>query len=96
MNIYSYVDKYGKFSFDEEPFNEIDNVVLTALSYLNLKGIVSKNKISLNKVGKLYFEIHPKKENQPLIVKKTVRLLNYIKDTKRYKDLLIYNYVYRQ
>jgi len=96
MNIYSYVDKYGKYTFEEEPFNEVDNLVFASLSYLNLKGIVSKNKVSLNEVGKQYFEIHPGKPRETFIVKKAIKLLRYIKDTKRYKDLFLYNYVYKK
>lgn len=96
MNIYSYVDKYGKYNFEEVPFNEVDNAVFSLLSYINLKGIVSKNKITLNKVGNKYFEIYPKKTKKVLSVKRAIKLLRYIKDTKRYKDLIVYNYVYRK
>jgi len=96
MNIYSYVDKYGKYTFEEEPFNEVDNLVFASLSYLNLKGIVSKNRIPLYEVGNLYFKMHPGKHREAYIIKKAIKLLRYIKDTKRYKDLFLYNYVYKK
>lgn len=96
MNIYSYVDKYGNYTFDEVEFNEIDNAVFASLSYLNLKTILSKNKISIEKVGKLYFEKHSKKSKNVLIVRRAIKLLKYIQNTKRYKDLLLYNYVYKK
>lgn len=96
MNIYSYVDKYGKYTFEEEPFNEVDNLVFASLSYINLKGIISKNKKSLNEVGKIYFEMYPGKPKDTYIIKRAIKLLKYIKDTKRYANLLLYNYIYKQ
>ena len=41
MNLLSYVDKYGNFSFDEVEFNEVDNAIFASLSYVGLHGIVS-------------------------------------------------------
>lgn len=96
MNIYSYIDKYGDFTLEEKPFNEVDNLIFASLSYLNLKGIISKNKMRLEDVGNLYFEIYPGKPKGTYIVKKSIKLLDYIKETKRYKDLYLYNYVYRK
>ena len=36
MNIYNYLEYYGEFSFKDKPFNEIDNVIFSLLSYIIL------------------------------------------------------------
>lgn len=97
MNLLSYVDKYGDCSFDEVSFNEIDNAIFSALSYVSLYGIVSSNssnKITIREASNKYFLLHPYKEKYILAVKQAVKLLKYIRDTKRYGDLYLYNYVY--
>lgn len=40
MNIIDYVDKYGINEFAKKPFNEVDGLVLSQLSYLKFEGIV--------------------------------------------------------
>lgn len=40
-NITDYVKEYGKYSVLEEPFNEVDSLVLSQLSYLKYDGMVS-------------------------------------------------------
>ena len=40
MNIFSYIDKYGEFTFDEVSFNEVDNAIMASLSYINFNNIV--------------------------------------------------------
>lgn len=40
-NIISYIKWRGDFSFDQIPFNELDNLILAELSYLDLNEIVS-------------------------------------------------------
>lgn len=97
MNLFSYVDKYGDKSFDEVSFNEVDNAVFSSLSYINFKGIVLDNrynKITIRDASNKYFKLYPDNKKYILVVKQAVKLLRYIKDTKRYGDLYLYNYVY--
>ena len=97
MNLFSYVDKYGDKSFEEEVFNEVDNAILATLSYINFKEIVSDsrcNKITIKEAGDKYFQLHSVNKRYILIVKQAVKLLRYVKDTKRYGNLYLYNYVY--
>ena len=97
MNLFSYVDKYGDKSFDEVSFNEVDNAVFSSLSYISFDGIVSDNrynKITIRDASNKYFKLHSDTKKYILVVKQAVKLLRYIKDTKRYGDLYLYNYVY--
>lgn len=99
MSIYEYAQKYGNYTFDKMEFNEVDNVILSILSYVNYNDIVSnnsKNKITLNDVSSKYFKIHDDKFNklQILAVRGAIDLLKKISNLKRYKDILMYNYKY--
>ncbi len=97
MNIISYIDKYGKYTFTEEPFNEIDNVIFSCLTYIDLDKYVShnkKNKITIEQATNAYYNEHERKEKHIIATKNSLKILRYIKDTKRFKDLLLYNYSY--
>ena len=97
MNLNRFVDKYGDYSFEEVPFTEVDNVLFSALAYLTFDGLVSKsssNARRLQDVANDFFKIHSKREKNIYAVRKAVKLFYSIKDTKRYRDLLFYNYVY--
>lgn len=39
-NLINYIETYGTYSFEERPFNDIDNLILSQLSYLKYDGIV--------------------------------------------------------
>ena len=99
MNIYNYLEYYGEFSFKDKPFNEIDNVIFSLLSYINFNYIVStnkKNKITLEEVANRYFSHHNKKTDKYniLAVRDAVKLLDKIQKVPRFKDVLVYNYEY--
>lgn len=99
MNLFSYIDKYGDYSFEEMEFTEVDNIIFSSLAYVNLNGIVSSNKykkLTIKEVGDKYFEMYPGKKRDLLAIRRAVKMLRYIKDTKRYGNLLLYNYVYEK
>ena len=39
-DILSYLDWRGDLSFKERPFNDVDNLILSELAYLDMTGIV--------------------------------------------------------
>lgn len=97
MNIYRYIDKYGNISFLEKEFNDVDNLIFSALIYIDLDKYVSNNnfnKRSIQDVGNEFFKNYNKKNKNIIATKIGIKVLRYIKDTKRYKDLLLYNYSY--
>ena len=99
MNLFRYIDKYGCYSFREVPFNELDNAVFAALSYLDLNGIVSPNRynpVTIHSTGELYPKLHSSKEKNGLAIRNAIKMLRYIKDTRRFSDLRLYNYVYEK
>ena len=61
-NILDYVDWRGDITFDKSPFNDIDNLIFTQLSYINFDGIVpSFNEnvsIKLSYAADRFFHVH--------------------------------------
>ena len=99
MNLFRFVDQYGSYTFEEIPFCEVDNAIFASLSYVNLDGLVSKyyfSKKTIHDVGEEYFKTrYSKKNKNPLLsIKQAIKLFRYLKDTKRYGNLFLYNYVY--
>lgn len=53
--ISSYIRKYGHLSFKELEFNEVDNVILAVLSYLDFDGIIEIfDRVSLESAAKTF------------------------------------------
>ena len=96
--INTYIKEYGDKTFNEEKINEIDNVILSSVVYLNFDGIVPKNKksISLGEAGNIflykynYFDV----SKLGIAQKVSYKILKQIVNTKRYKDIQMYNYKY--
>lgn len=96
-----YILKYGNYTFDEEPFNEVDNLIFSVLAYVDYNDIVSsnnKNKKTLEIVGKEFFSKHKELKRylkkQILSIKNGIKILEKVRNTKRFKDVLLYNYDY--
>lgn len=97
MNLNRFIDNYGNFSFEEVPFTEVDNVIFATLAYLNLDNLVSNHSLNTRKLQEVandFFAKYNTKEKNIYAVRKAIKIFRSIKDTKRYKDLLFYNYVY--
>ena len=63
-DIFDYLRRRGSVPFEEDPFNEVDNLVLAMLSYTDFDGILddSFNTTSLNIADRKYFEKHSRAE----------------------------------
>lgn len=99
MTIRDYIKKYGNKTFKEVEFNNVDNCLFSYLAYLNLYDIVSSssiNKISLGDVGKKFFKKYTTKQLKFNIVavNTAIELFKEMYNSPRYKDILLYNYVY--
>ena len=97
MNLFQYTKTYGKYSFQEEPFNDVDNIIFSQLSYLPLEGVVGSfgdAPISIADANAILGEKVTKKQVsfKARLVKKIFKLLKIMSETERYKDLLLCNY----
>lgn len=100
QTIHTYLKDYGKYTFLEKEFNEVDNVILSLISYVDLDGIVperNQGKITLQKASEIFFQKYSKKEIDSNIwsVKHACYLLQELSETNRFQNLLLYNYEYK-
>lgn len=95
MNVYDYIDNYGIYSFEEKPLNDVDCVIFSFLPYVNFDGIFKgKEKISIKDVGRIRFGMYKMDKKHIMAVREATKMFDYFKDSKRYRDCLLYNYVY--
>ena len=96
MNIFDYVLYYGKYSFEEKAFNEVDNIIFSVLSYVDYSGIVSSTKkgIKISEASRIFFSEYDKNKKRLLAVREGIDLLKAVSNSKRYKDIIMSNYLY--
>lgn len=94
MTLFEYIDKYGEYSFEEKEINEVDNMIFSFLSYVNLQNIELSEKETLESVSKKVFSIDRRGKKSIIAEKDALRLLKAIMNKKRYKDCLLFNYIY--
>lgn len=98
MDMLDYLDMFKDKNFYEYPFNDIDNLILSQLSYLPLGGIVPslyEKGLTLYEVSLRYFSKYDDKflKKQWYLIPKVSNLLSKMASSKRYKDAILYNYV---
>ncbi len=95
-NIYNYISNYGNLSFLEVPFNDVDNLIFSSLSYVDFGVDADVNNLTIKEIADIYFKNHTDSQiiKNITAVKTGIKVLNLIKDTVRYKDLIITNYEY--
>ncbi len=96
-NIYNYVDTYGNITFDKNPFNEIDNMVFSYIVYLNFNNTkIYNNAHTLGEIGKEYLRknTYRKVAKTGIAQKGAYKLLEIIINKKRYKNILLTDYIY--
>ncbi len=93
-NIIEYVKYYRNKSFDEVSFNEVDALIFANISYINFNGYINKLPVTINELGTNYFfHVEPEKiKKLPQIERDSYNLFKTMKDTLRYKNLLITDY----
>lgn len=96
MTLFEYIEKYGDKNFNEVEFNEVDNVILSLVSYIDFTDIVPKykNTITLEEAANKFFRKHSERELRSNIfsIRSAIRLFREIKNYKRYNTLLLHNY----
>ena len=96
-NIFDYIKKYGDTSFEEKSFNELDNIVFSLLPYLDFTetdiNIIKNPTIKI--IGKQYLEKYKLRDvsKYGLSIKDAYKVLEKIIKTKRYKDIVVCDYI---
>ena len=96
--MYEYLRWRGDLSFEADPFNEVDNVILAQLSYVDFDGIVSESgedKILLTEVCGRYWEMHTEEEirARESFVKLSPFLLKPMAESRRFSTMKLSGYV---
>ena len=94
MNIYDYIDEYGIYSFNEKVFNEVDAVIFSFLSYVDFSNILDHGKHTIKEIGRMHLGLHHRNEDNIIAVTDATKILTYLKDSKRYKDCIVFNHEY--
>ena len=95
-NLFDYLEWRGDIPFSSDPFNEVDNLLLCELAYIDYQDIVPPDsaEIPIREVCKIYCEKHTDEEiaemagvvrNSSLLLKETVK-------SHRFRDLTMSNY----
>ena len=98
-NILDYLDWRGDLTFDQSPFNEVDNLLLSQLVYVDLAGIVpgpeSKEKIRIAEVSRIFFATHDEQKilEKISMTKTAMYVLKKMAESERYKDAMLGGYV---
>ena len=65
-NIMDYLDWRGDITFEQSPFNEVDNVILAQLAYVNFRDIIpspeEKRSITLKEASQMFFDMYTENE----------------------------------
>ncbi len=97
-NVFDYVEKYGDLTFRQKRFNEVDNLIFSALAYVDLRDTKVDRKIcTLAEVGREYLETHNDAEMRKyygLGMYDAHKLLKKLIDKPRYANLRILDYDY--
>lgn len=100
-NILDYLDWRGDIPFSVSPFNEVDNLIFTQLSFIDLDGIlpsrVSEGGMPLWKAAEKYFAARPQENtHMGLIVPAVIpAMIRRMAQCERYKNLTLAGYVNR-
>ncbi len=97
-----YLTWRGDITFDEVPLNAVDALLLSQISYLDLKGIIGdgeeRQECTLAYASKRYWELHTQKELEHCVsfaLRTAGILLREMAQTKRFASLILRNYVSR-
>ena len=99
-NIFDYVSWRGDLSFKQSPFNIVDNIILSRLSYLPFDGIVSglkdKSIIPLSEAAAQFFQVKNAGDSHlhdSIIMKDDPILLEALAKSERFGKLGLSHYV---
>ncbi|MBQ9468984.1 MAG: DUF2974 domain-containing protein [Clostridia bacterium] len=98
-NVLNYLDMRGDLTFDADPFNDVDNLLLTQLSYIDLTGVVGEEggfTVPLPEAVDRFFELHSGEELHlgAVIPDDYFEMFRRIGKARRFADLRLACYRY--
>ena len=98
-NINDYIDEYGAKTFSKMPFNEVDALIFSQLSYVDYSAIVGKfdsdSEISLSEAAAVFFNLYDEEKinSETALIYKAIMLLKQCSNSNRYKGIRMLRYV---
>lgn len=103
-NIMDYLDWRGDIPFSTDPFNEVDNLILSYLSYVDFEGIVPPpaedstglpEGVSIYEACRKFWELHTKEEieSRPTLVQRAPFILEKLCSGVRFGNIRLTAYV---
>ena len=91
-----YLDWRGDIPFSADPFNEVDNVLLSLFAYVDLEGVVEDGEsVSIKEACRRYFTLHTREEtaSRDSYVRLVPFLMEKAAGTRRYAETALHHYV---
>ena len=91
-----YLDWRGDIPFSVDPFNEVDNVLLSLFAYVDLEGVLEEGEyLSLEETCRRYFTLHTREEtaSRDSYVRLVPFLMEKASGTRRYSETVLHHYV---
>jgi hypothetical protein len=97
-NIFDYLSWRGDLTFEHSPFNPVDNIILSQLTYLAWDGIVpgpdDDAGITIAQAAAIFLKKQADNVlSGPVIFKEDPSLIDVLSRANRFKDCILYNYV---
>lgn len=93
-SVKSYIRYFKDVPFSESPFNDVDNMLLSIIVYLDFANIITKS-ITLKDAGINFFNNidYKKIKGDILAVRKSIEVFELLFNGKRYKDIILSDYI---
>ncbi|MDO5402563.1 MAG: DUF2974 domain-containing protein [Eubacteriales bacterium] len=98
-NIEDYLLWRGDLTFEQSPFNDVDNLILSQLAYVDWKGVIpsagTKGGISLCSAAEIFFELNNEEELKKVksFIAEVPFFMRNAAKTKRFKNIWLSEYV---
>lgn len=98
-NLMDYIDWRGDLTMEVSPFNEVDNLVLSHMTYVNFENIVPSlyegGSISIRSASELFFQMYVEEviEAQLTLTKMSAYLLRKMAQSHRFAQMKLTNYI---
>lgn len=95
MNFIDYIKTNGNSTFEEVPFNEVDNAILCQITYISFEKVININKrYTLEELSKRYFSKYSDEDirKDKSLIAKSPLVLREAGKVKRFRDVVMHHY----
>lgn len=97
-NIFDYIDWRGDLDLTQDPFNEVDSLILSTVSYIDFELIetdLKTEKATIREAGEQFNRLHADEKIKAgrLVPDSIFRLLDVLSRTPRFRDMILSDYV---